>query len=133
MLNNTNLSHDLNANKNQTYFIHIKKNDLINTDIYTLIKKIIDPINTNNINNTDIKIMTNLELANIKLNNIGKFIKSNKTYNCVKCNTEISSGTIFKKLNCKHRFHIKCINLELKKDIYKKCIYCKTEHISICD
>jgi hypothetical protein len=140
MSNNINLSQGINLSQNicykpnQSYFIHINKNDLINNDIYLLIQDLFNiklniKLKIDDINN--IKLITKSELNNKKCKNIGKYLKSNKSSQCMECYKIIESGIIFKELNCKHRYHLNCIKLKLENDIYKQCPYCNIEHITV--
>lgn len=118
MYNNLSLS----KNKQyKTHFIYLNKNEINNLDdIKRLTNLDIDINNTIIINNNSIK--------NIDIKNIGDIIPSNGEFNCDICYKSIINKC--KKLNCDHKFHIKCINNILYKDYYKKCPICITENIS---
>jgi len=130
MSKNTNLSQTTNANNNRTYFIHIKKSDVSDIDDLSMIKSLLEDQINDTININEFKFINRSELVNKSYKEIGKYLKSNKQSICGDCKKDILPGTTFKELNCKHRFHINCIDNRLKKDIYKKCTCCNTEHIS---
>lgn len=123
---NLNLITTNNEYNNKTYFIHIKKNDINNFEDILDLKHLIDPTILDN--SYELKIMNKSDLENIK--KIGKNLKSNKNNLCSKCNEVIIKKTVFKELDCKHRFHLKCIEEHLENDMYKKCIICNVEHIT---
>lgn len=121
------------SNNFKTYFIHIKKSDINDLDDINMIKNLLDnnlSVNTESVQITDFKFINKTDLKNKSHKNIGKYLKSNKTSTCVECNILIPKQSIFKELNCNHRFHVNCIDLKLKKDLYKKCPKCCSEHIS---
>ena len=133
MNNYTNLSELTNYKLKKTYFIHIKKNNTITNDKYLIIKKLLDENIIDNIDNIDInnfRFINKSELKNKSYKFIGKYLKSNKVSICKYCKLDILPNTIFKQLNCSHRFHIHCIDLKLKQNIYKQCIFCNTEQIT---
>jgi hypothetical protein len=130
MSKNMNLSEICNPSKNRTYFIHIKKSDISDIDDLSTIKSLLEYQLNESINIDEFKFINKSNLVNKSYKEIGKYLKSNKQCVCAECNTEILSGTIFKQLDCKHRFHVSCIDNKLKKDMYKKCTCCNTEHIS---
>ena len=121
-----NLNLNIENSYNKTYFIHLKKNDINNLDDIIELTKQINPNITDN--SYELKFINKSDLNNIK--NIGKNLRSNKDTNCDYCNEIITKGTIFKQLDCNHRYHKKCIEPILKNDIYKKCINCDIEHIT---
>lgn len=123
---NLNLNINNECSHNKTYFIHLKKNDINNIDDILNLKNLIDPTLFDD--SYELKIMTKSDLYNVK--KIGKNLRSNKNILCNQCNKIITKGTIFKELDCKHRFHKKCIEQQLENDIYKKCIICNVEHIT---
>jgi hypothetical protein len=120
-----NLNLNIENNKNKTYFIHLNKNDIKNIEDIIKLKMINSNISEDSY---ELKNINKSDLDNIK--NIGKYFKSNIDTQCNLCNKNIKKGIIFKELECKHRFHKKCIEPILKNDIYKKCIFCETEHIT---
>jgi hypothetical protein len=126
-MNENNLTHNKTINKNKTYFFHIKKSDISNINDLDSIKKL---INKSDIDISNLKIINKSDLINISYKNIGKYLKSNKDSVCQDCKTTIKATTIFKELNCKHRFHTLCIDNKLHNDVYKKCTSCNTENIS---
>ena len=123
---NLNLNINNECNHNKTYFIHLKKNDINNIEDILKLKNLIDP--TMSDDSYELRIMNKSDLENIK--KIGKNLKSNIDTTCAKCDKIITKGLIFKELDCKHRFHKKCIEEHLENDIYKKCIICNVEHIT---
>ena len=127
---NTNISRSLNRSSN-TFFIHIKKKDITNINDIDMIKELLAINHDINISNDDeIKFIDNKDITNLSYKKIGRYLKSNKNSLCKHCDTEIIAGSVYKELNCKHRFHVNCIDPFLKKDFYKKCICCNTENIS---
>jgi hypothetical protein len=116
--------------KNNTYFIHVKKNKLNDANDLTVIKNLLEEKLNEDIFLDDLNIINKSDLAKISYKNIGKYLKSNKKCECNSCNDYIINGTIFKQLDCMHRFHTHCIDPLLKKDLYKKCSVCNTEHVS---
>lgn len=132
-MNKNNLSYDKTINKNKTYFYHIKKSDVTNINDLDSIQNLIKLNNMNtdiDIDINNLKIINKSDLLNISYKNIGKYLKSNKNCICETCKTTINASTIFKQLNCKHRFHTSCIDNKLKDDVYKRCTSCNTENIS---
>jgi len=130
--NNTNISTSVNKSNN-TFFIHIKKNEFTNLNDIDMIKELL----TNNYditvsNSDEFKFINSNDINKISYKKIGRYLKSNKNSLCKHCNTEITTGSVYKELNCKHRFHVNCIDPFLKLDVYKKCICCNTENISSC-
>jgi hypothetical protein len=98
-----------------------------------MIKNLIDEqynIDSNNLQLSDFKFTNKNDLENKSHKNVGKYLKSNKISCCAKCNETINKKVIFKQLNCGHRFHTKCVDSILKKDIYKQCFMCNTENIT---
>jgi hypothetical protein len=130
MSKNTNLSETTYQNKNRTCFIHIKKSDITDMDDLSMIQNLLEDQLNYNVNINEFKFINKSDLINKSYKDIGKYLKSNKQSFCADCNKEIVPGTIFKQLDCNHRFHTNCIDNKLKKDIYKKCTCCNTEHIS---
>jgi hypothetical protein len=133
MENNYNLLQN-GVNLKKTYFIHLKKNEVNNLKDFTMIKQLIET-------KANVEIDTNFDISKIKFANksdllnqsckkVGRYLKSNKNLQCCCCDEQIQSNTKFKELLCLHRFHIKCIDSILKKDLYKMCPICKTEHIT---
>ena len=132
-MDKNNLTYDKTISKNKTYFIHIKKSDISNINDLDSIKNLIKLNNMNSdidIDINNLKIINKSDLINISYKNVGKYLKSNKDCICNECNTTIKATTTFKELNCKHRFHVSCIDIKLKNDVYKKCISCNTENIT---
>ena len=128
--NNINISTSINESNN-TYFVHIKKNQFINLNDIDMIKELLSNNYDINISNSDeLKFVNNNDINKLSYKKIGKYLKSNKNSLCKHCNNEIIAGSIYKQLDCKHRFHINCIDPFLKKDLYKKCTCCNTENIS---
>lgn len=130
MINNINLSQIENQNKYKTYFIHIKKSQINDLEDINLIKNLLDEKFNENIDVNELKFVNNSDLMNISNKDIGKYLKSNKLSTCAECCLDIKQHCTFKELSCKHRFHIKCIDSKLKKDIYKKCTKCLSENIT---
>lgn len=118
-----------NTQKN-TFFVHVKKSDFNNFDDLIYIKSLLDEQLNDNIDLTDIKLMSKSELNDKSYKHVGKYMKSDKCFDCSDCHKNIESNTIYKKLNCGHRFHLDCINDKLKNDIYKRCSICHTENVS---
>ena len=128
---NTNLNIETKTEyNNKTYFIHLKKNCINSIDDFINIKNLIDSNMSDD--SYEFKILHNSDLDNISYKNIGKYLKSNKISKCCNsnCNSSIHQYTIFKQLDCGHRFHKECIDPILKNDRYKKCIKCNLEHIT---
>ena len=118
---------------NKTYFIHIKKSDVGDLEDLNLIKNLLDDslsLNSESILLNDFKFINKSDLENKSYKNVGRYLKSNKNSICIECNTTINKQCIFKELNCKHRFHVNCIDSKLKKDLYKKCPKCSSEHVT---
>jgi hypothetical protein len=130
MNKNNNLSETTYSNNNRTYFIHIKKSDITDIEDMTMIKNLLEDQINDSVNISDFKFINKSDLINKSHKEIGKYLKSNKLSICAYCKEDIIPGTTFKQLNCKHRFHVNCIDSKLKKDIYKKCVCCNSEQIS---
>ena len=130
MSKQNNLSETSYTHNNRTFFIHINKNDINDLEDISMIKNLLEDHITDNVNISDFKFVNKSDLISRSHKDIGKYLKSNKQSICADCREEITPGTIFKQLNCKHRFHVSCIDNKLKKDIYKKCVCCNTENIS---
>ena len=118
-----------NTQKN-TFFVHFKKSDFNDFDDLIYIKNLLDEQLGDNIDITDIKLMSKTELDNKSHKYIGKYMRSAKCFNCSECHKIIESNNTYKKLCCGHRFHLDCIDNKLKNDIYKRCSVCQTENIS---
>lgn len=132
-MNKNNLTYDKTINKNKTYFYHIKKSDISNINDLDSIKNLIKLNNMNtdiDIDINNLKIINRSDLMNISYKNVGKYLKSNKDCICEDCKITIKATITFKELNCKHRFHISCIDEKLKNDVYKKCSSCNIENVS---
>jgi hypothetical protein len=111
--------------QNSTFFINVPtKSDI--SDIYkNLNSEILDIPDI-----SEFKIIQKSVLRKISHKNIGKYIKSSNNKICDCCNKDILLNNIYKKLECSHRFHVKCIDSKLKNDLFKKCIVCDLEHVS---
>jgi len=131
MNNNIALSQNETTNKFNTYFIHIKKSLINDLDDLDVIKSLLDDKITEEYNINDFIIMNKKELNTKSYKGIGRYLKSNKISKCTGCTLDIKVNAVFKELNCKHRFHIECIDEKLKKDIYKKCTKCLSENITM--
>jgi hypothetical protein len=123
-----------NANSKKTYFIHIKKDEINNLEDLTMIKTLIEldaklEIDEN-FDMSKLKFANKSELTNKSYKKIGRYLKSNKNFQCCSCDEQIQSNITFKQLSCSHRFHVNCIDSKLKQDIYKTCPICNTEHIT---
>lgn len=134
---NSNLSQTqiLNTQKNtfKTYFIHVKKSSVNDFDDLNTIKNLLDDklqLSDELIQFNDLKFINKIDLENKSYKTIGKYLKSNKESCCSECNKSIEKQSIFKELNCGHRFHVKCIDPKLKNDMYKKCVKCCSENIT---
>ena len=121
----------MNININRTFFIHMKKNDISYINDLYVIKNLLEIQIVDNVNINDFKFINIRNLIDTSYKNIGKYFKSNKQSICSDCKKYIKPGTVFKQLLCDHRFHVKCIDNKLKKDMYKKCPNCNIEYISI--
>jgi hypothetical protein len=130
---NKHISLQKNKNASNTFFIHVKKSDICDIDDLNMIKNLIDEqynIDSDNIQLNDFKFINKNDLKNKSHKNVGKYLKSNKASHCAKCNETINKDTIFKQLNCGHRFHTQCVDPILKMDIYKQCFMCNAENVS---
>jgi hypothetical protein len=100
----------------------------INTNIYLHIS----PIRRQNINRIDFSYESLFQLQDVKVGLISKNIldktqvKINRNNDfCVICQEDIKKDIIIREINCKHSFHINCIDNWLVEN--KKCPMCKYE------
>jgi hypothetical protein len=92
----------------------------------------ISPIRRENINRIDFTYESLYQLQDVKIGLISKNIlnktevKINTNDNfCVICQEDIQKNSIIREINCKHSFHINCIDNWFIEN--KKCPMCKFE------
>ena len=92
----------------------------------------ISPIRRQNINRIDFSYESLFQLQDVKVGLISKNIlnKSKVKINtnndfCVICQEDIKNNDIIREINCKHSFHINCIDNWFVEN--KKCPMCKYE------
>jgi len=92
----------------------------------------ISPIRRENINRIDFTYESLYQLQDVKIGLISKNIlnktevKINTNDNfCVICQEDIQKNSIIREINCKHSFHINCIDNWFIEN--KKCPMCKYE------
>ena len=117
---------------NNTYFIHIKKEDMLRDDIIEIVKN-----NILNISQNEIILEKNIKkielnmIKKIDKNNIGKIeVNINNNIKCDLCDKNIKKNSKIKKLNCGDKFHIKCINYYFNSSCYLDCPICGIENLS---
>jgi hypothetical protein len=92
----------------------------------------ISPIRRQNINRVDFSYESLFQLQDVKVGLISKNIldktqvKINRNNDfCVICQEDIEKDIIIREINCKHNFHINCIDNWFVEN--KKCPMCKYE------
>jgi len=117
---------------NNTYFVHIKKEDMYKDDLIETIKNNIYNLNPNEIINENNIIKLDMEMINkINKNNIGRIeYNNNNNIKCDLCDKKIKINSKIKILDCDNKFHIKCINSYFKSSCYLDCPICGIEYLS---